>query len=159
MQETPGSERRPSSAHPQIFGDAFTADHTKFSVKRTNLVCAVVVEELLVSLDPMLPNEKNCAGNSDVCKSSCRMIKTQVLLTQMILWSLFALVKTDVGVTTSQPPADEKLVELQKTHLCSCGSEKWRGEAGECFSYLQIIQAMNKWRKAKPSKKRTLLCF
>ena len=115
MQEPPGSERRPSSAHPQIFGDAFTADHKVLSEENESRLRSRGGGTFSL-IGSKVTQRKNCAGNSDVCKSSCRMIKTQVLLTQMILWSLFALVKTDVGVTTSQPPADEKLVELQETH-------------------------------------------
>ena len=61
----------------------------------------------------------------------------------MILWSLFALVKPDVGATTSQPPADEKLVELQKTHLegtsallvQKSGGEKQESASLICKSY------------------------
>ena len=35
----------------------------------------------------------------------------------MILWSIFALVKTNAGITTSQPHPDQQPMELPKTQF------------------------------------------
>ena len=42
-------------------------------------------------------------------------ITNQVLFTQIIRWSLFALVKTNVGITTRQPQTDQRPTGLVKT--------------------------------------------
>ena len=86
---------------------------TMSHMKRANLVRSIVTQSWYktfsfhcVQCHPT--KKKDCAGDVEKFKRSCRQIRHQVSFIWAIPWSLFALHKTDVGITTSQPHTDQK---------------------------------------------------
>ena len=109
-------------------------------MKRTNLVCSIVTQSwcrifVLVGFNATLRRKELRRERRKVCKLSCRQIRNQVRLLQIIPWHLFELVKTCVGLTTSQPHADQKPTELQRTLLA--GSKKVHLHF--CFSQVDCV--------------------
>ena len=85
-------------------GDAFTADHKVVNEEnepRLQHRYADVVQNLLFLLDTRLDEKQSCARNSEMFANiRAARSKNLVSFTQIILWSLFALVKTCVAEDT-----------------------------------------------------------
>ena len=112
--------RAPPGHHPQTFGDAMTADHKVLSEENESRLqhrYAAVVEDLYSYWIQRNPTINKIAQEmvKYVCKLSCPQSKSHVLLIHSILWCFIALVRTCVGITTSQPNSDQKPMVLPRT--------------------------------------------
>ena len=81
---------------------------SKFSMGKNESRCGVVVQDLYSSWILSYPTKNETARETmGSCKTSCRQVRNQVLLLQTILWNLSVLLTPCVGITTSQPRADQ----------------------------------------------------
>ena len=80
-------------------------------MKRTNLVGSIVNQSWCRIFtfigSKKLPNEKKGCARDDEKIAKVRAARS------VILWNLFALVETSVGIATSQPRTDLKPAELK----------------------------------------------
>ena len=113
--------------HPHKFCDAIVPRITKISTRRTNLVCSIVQ-----SSTP----KNNCARNDEMFAKTRSARSTNRFYSYRKRWSLFALVNTCVGITTSQSETEHAFRRAKEgtVPLGSVGSfRKVAGRSNENF--------------------------